>query len=116
MLSCGTYRETTHGYKIKGDSKIIFNGNDTSLNGKSVISGYIYSRSLESFTEFGKLLVNQREHTVNQDGYFNIIVNPGTYEIIAKNLGDNEEKLKRVKLDQNTKIIILFELGTTAIY
>ena len=116
MVSCGTYRESKHGYKIKGNTEIVFNGKDVRLNGKGLISGFVYSRDMKDFPEKAKVVIGEQETWTDKNGFFRMLIEPGTYDISANYIGNNEEKLEKIKLEKNNRLIILFELGTSALY
>jgi hypothetical protein len=116
IISCGPYRETKHGYKIKGETKMIFNGIDNSLNEKCVISGFVYSRDTKDFPESANIQIGEIKTTTDQNGFFSVILEPGTYDISANFIGNNEEKLKNIETKKNNRLIIMFELGTSAMY
>ena len=115
-VSCGPYRKTKDGYKIKGKTEIVFNGTDNSLDGKCLISGFVYSRDTKDFPISAKVKINEFETETDENGFFKLIVEPGTYNISTNFIGNNEEKIEKVELKMNTRLIILFELGTVAMY
>ena len=110
------YRETLHGYKIKGEVRTVFNGKDSLLNGQGEISGFVYSRQRKQFSHIAKVTINGNEISVDEKGYFSSKLEPGEYTIVAKSLGDTTETLENVEVERNDRIIIIFELGTAAIY
>jgi hypothetical protein len=116
IVSCGPYRKTKNGYKIKGKTEIIFNGTDKSLNEKCLISGFVHSRDTKDFPISAKVKVGEYETETDENGYFNLIVEPGNYKISTNYIGNNEEKIENVELKKNTRLIIMFELGTVAMY
>lgn len=116
IVSCGTYRETKHGYKIKGNTEIIFNGTDENLNGKSLITGFVYSRDTKDFPEKAEVLIGGQKTWTDKNGFFSLIIEPGIYNISTNYIGNNEEKLDRFELKKNKRVIILFELGTSTLY
>jgi hypothetical protein len=115
-VSCGPYRKTKHGYKIKGKTEIVFNGTDKSLNEKCLISGFVYSRDTKDFPISAIVKIGEFETETNENGFFNLIVKPGIYNISTNYIGNNEEKIENVELKKNTRLIIMFELGTAAMY
>lgn len=116
FFSCGTYLKTKDGYKIRGKSKIVFHGLDKTLNEKSKISGFVYSQDSKEFLISANVKVGKFETTTNENGFFEIIVKSGVYDISTKYLGNTEQKIEGFKLKKNTSVIIVFELGTEAIY
>lgn len=115
-VSCGPYQKTKHGYKIKGKTEIAFNGIDKSLNEKCLISGFVYSRDTKDFPESANIQIGEIKTTTDKNGFFSVILEPGTYNISANFIGNNEGKLKNIELKKNTRLIIMFELGTAALY
>lgn len=116
LVSCNDYMKTSSGYKIKGETKIVFNNFEKALNDKSVISGFVYSKDSKKFLESANLIIGNTGTITNKKGYFEIEVEPGFYDITAAFVGNNTEKVKKVKVEKNKKIIIIFELGTSVIY
>ncbi|MGB0892245.1 MAG: hypothetical protein ACPGUU_07825 [Flavobacteriaceae bacterium] len=114
--ACNSYKKTKYGYKIKGKNKIIFNGIDKSLKENSSLSGFIYLKDDKVFPDYAKIIIGETILITDKNGFFEVNVKPGVYDIIAKCLGHNDEIIKGFKLEKNNKVIILFELGTEAIY
>jgi hypothetical protein len=115
-VSCGPYRKTKDGYRLKGKTEIVFNGIDKSLKGKCQISGFVYSRDSKYFPISASVKIGKFETETNENGFFNLIIKPGIYNISANYIGDNEEKIEKIELKKNTRLIIMFELGTVAMY
>ncbi|MDZ4147200.1 MAG: carboxypeptidase-like regulatory domain-containing protein [Flavobacteriaceae bacterium] len=115
-VSCRPYRKTKDGYKIKGKTEIIFNGTDNILDGKCLISGFVYSRDTKDFPISAKVKINEFETETDENGFFKLIVEPGTYKISTNFIGNKEEQIENVELKKNTRLIIIFELGTVTMY
>ena len=116
IFSCGPYRKTKHGYKIKGETELVFNGTDKSLNEKCLVSGFVYSRDTKDFPVSAIVKINEFETKTDKNGYFNLIVEPGIYKISTDYIGNNEEKIVNIELEKNTRLIIMFKLGTVVMY
>lgn len=116
ILSCQTYRKTKHGYKISGETKIVFNETDKSLNGESLITGYVYSRDTKKFLGKAEVLIGQKYTLTDKNGFFSLKIKPGVYDIKTNYVGNIEEKLEKFELKKNNRIIVIFELGTSVLY
>ena len=114
-VGCGDYRKTKSGYVIKGNSKIIFNGIDKSLNEQSAISGFVYSKDSKEFIEQAYVKIGTQQFVTDKNGHFNAIVEPGMYTVSTNFIGNDEEKVTNLKVEKNKRIIIFFELGTAVI-
>jgi len=116
LFSCGTYRETKHGYTIKGSAEIVFDATDKKLNGRSLITGYVYSRSTQDFPENAEILIGMKSTLTDKNGFFSLIVEPGSYDISTNYVGNIKEKLEQIELKKDHRIIVVFQLGTSALY
>ena len=115
-ISCGDYRKTNSGYTIKGESKIVFNELDNSLNEQCLISGFVYSKDMKEFLSQAQVKIGNHEYTTDKNGYFSAKVEAGKYTISTKYLGNNESTIKNLNAEKNHRIIVIFKLGTTAMY
>lgn len=116
LCSCATVRTTKHGYSIKGEvSKTVLL--DKNLNGKSKISGMVYSRDSNTFLSSANVLANSELGTVtNNNGEFELELPAGIYEIHADYVGHSALKISKLELLPNQHVILIFELGTVVIY
>jgi hypothetical protein len=111
LFSCGEYLRTKNHHFIKGKSEIVFKGIEKSLNDKSAISGYVYSKDMEEFVEHAFVKIGDQDYKTDKNGYFNAIVDSGRYTVSTSFIGSSEEKITDLKVEQNTRTIIIFELG-----
>lgn len=116
IASCGPYRETKNGYRIKGKTEILINKEDQSLDGKSVISGYVYSRDMKLFTVNATVVIGDEKVQTDRNGFFSLEVPPGKYNVMADYMGSNKERLNQLIVQGGTRVVIFFQLGTTAMY
>ena len=115
IISCGDYRQTNSGYKIKGKAEIAFNQIDESLNGKSLVTGYVYSRNIKEFLAGAVVKIGNQECRTDKNGYFSTEIISGKYIISTNYVGHNEESINNVSVEKSHRIILIFKLGTTAI-
>lgn len=116
LSNCGVVRTTKTGYRIKGEvSRTILT--DEQLNGKCKISGLVYSRNDSSFLSAANIIVNENSGTTsNQRGEFELDLSPGTFNIRTTYVGHDELTIAELELLPNQHAILIFQLGTTAIY
>lgn len=94
---------------------MIFNGIDNFLHEKCIISGFVYSRNTKDFPESVNIQIGEIK-TTDKNGFFSVILEPGTYDISVNFIGNNEKKLKNIETRKNNRLIIMFKLGTSVIY
>ena len=115
LFSCGDHRRIKSDHFIKGKSEIVFRGIDKSLNGKTAISGYVYSKDMEEFVEQAFVKIGDKDFKTDKNGYFNAVIDSGKYTVSTSYIGNTEEKITDLKVEQNTRTIIIFELGSNTI-
>jgi len=115
LFSCGDYLRNKSDNFIKGKSEIVFRGIDKSLNGKSAVSGYVYSKDMKEFIEQAYVKIGDKDFKTDKNGYFNAIIESGKYTVSTNYIGNTEEKITDLKVEQNTRTIIIFELGSNTI-
>jgi uncharacterized membrane protein len=115
IFSCGDYRRIKSDHFIKGKSEIVFRGIEKNLNGKTAISGYVYSKDMKEFVEQAFVKIGNQNYITDKNGYFNAIIESGIYTVSTSYVGNTEEKISDLKVEQNTRTIIIFELGTNTI-
>jgi hypothetical protein len=116
LSNCGTVRKTKTGYRIKGEvlQTIL---TDEQLNGKCKISGLVYSRNDSTFLSAANIIINENSGTTsNKQGEFELELSPGTYNIRTTYIGHDELRISELELLPNQHAILIFQLGTTAIY
>ena len=116
ISSCGPYRKTKDGYRIKGKTEILINKEDQSLNGKSIISGYVYSRDMKLFAPNATVVIGEEKVFTDQNGFFSLEVQPGNYNITADFMGSNKENINQFLVQGGKRVVILFQLGTSTMY
>ena len=116
LISCNSYHKTKDGYTIKGQTKIVFNSIDKSLNSKSIVSGFVYSRDTKEFIEDANVKIGENQFITDKNGFFKALITPGIYTVSTKFVGNKEEVLKKLIVKENHRLIIIFELGTAVIY
>ena len=116
LTNCTSVRRTNGGFRIKGDiSPAILE--DHQLNGLCRISGYVYSRLDSAFLPNANISFSgDIATTTDSVGEFKLQLRPGTYRPKAVYIGHDELIAKELKLKANQHAIMIFELGTTAIY
>ena len=116
LANCGAVRTTKSGYRIKGEiSRTVLT--DEQLNGQCKISGLVYSRNDSTFLSAANITVNRNSGTTsNKQGQFELELSPGTYEIQTTYVGHDELRISELELLPNQHTILIFQLGTTAIY
>ena len=115
LFSCGDYLRNKSDHFIKGKSEIVFRGIDKTLNGKTAISGYVYSKDMKEFVEQAYVKIGTQDYITDKNGCFNAIIESGKYTVTTSYIGNTEEKITNLKVEQNTRTIIIFELGTNTI-
>ena len=116
LFSCGDFLRNKSEHFIKGKSEIVFRGIDKSLNGKTAISGYVYSKDMKEFVEQAYLKIGDKNFRTDKNGYFNAIIESGKHTVSTSYIGNTEEKITDLKVEQNTRTIIIFELGLIQFY
>ena len=116
LANCGAVRTTKSGYRIKGEiSRTILT--DEQLNGKCKISGLVYSRDDSTFLSAANIMVNENSGTTsNKQGQFELELSPGMYKIRTTYVGHDDLTISELELLPNQHAILIFQLGTTAIY
>lgn len=89
---------------------------DKRLNGKSKISGLVYSRTDSTFLEEAIVFYDKSSSIpTNDKGEFSIDLAPGKYILTFRYLGHNTYVTKELKLNPNEHLIIHLRLGTSVI-
>jgi len=116
LSNCGTGIKTKTGYRIKGEvSQTIFT--DQQLNGKCKISGLVYSRSDSTFLSAANIIVNENLGTIsNKDGEFKLELSHGIFNIRTTFIGHEELRILKLELMPNQHAVLIFQMGTTAVY
>ena len=116
LSSCGVVQTTKSGYRIKGEiTRTTLT--DKQLNGKSKISGLVYSRNDSTFLSSANISINKNAGTTsNKQGEFELELSPGTYNIRAAYIGHKDLAVSELKILSNQHVILIFELGTTVTY
>ena len=116
LANCSTVKRTKSGYKVKGkiSQTTLINQN---LNGKSKISGLVYSKKDSTYLSSANIIVNKNSGTTsNQSGEFQLELSPGSYKIEASYIGHDNLTIPEIKLQPNHHAILIFQLGTTVQY
>ena len=109
---CGT---TKTGNRVKSHTKIIFNKTDLSLISKSIISGFVYSIDTKEFVAYTFVHIGDKIVKTNSDGFFALEVLAGNYDVKATCVGNDDGVIQNLKVDEKSRVIILFELGNSTI-
>ncbi|WP_341292736.1 carboxypeptidase-like regulatory domain-containing protein [Catalinimonas locisalis] len=118
-IGCSPIKQTSSGYSIKGESKVISRLINNELEDTATIEGYIYSRLDSTFLKGANILVDERNKigtTSDESGHFSIKIKPGVYDLKVDYIGHQGEKLERINIKDQDHILVLFELGTSVIY
>lgn len=89
---------------------------DKRLNGKSKISGLVYSRVDSTFLEEAIVFYDKSSAIpTNEKGEFSLELVPGKYSLTFRYLGHNTFVTDALKLKPNEHLIINISLGTSVI-
>ena len=70
---------------------------------------------MKEFVEQAFVKIGNQNYITDKNGYFNAIIESGIYTVSTSYVGNTEEKISDLKVVQNTRTIIIFELGTNTI-